>query len=90
MQNMHTPIRLSLVAGLSLAGVGAATAGSDISVWRWHVTKALLEQQNRDYRPPSLHEVRASAIDPNGGFIRKNELYSADGSLAPASDSTPR
>jgi hypothetical protein len=29
-------------------------------------------------------------MDPNGGFIQKDERYSADGSFAPASDSAPR
>ena len=90
MQNMHTPIRLSLVAGLSLAGVGAAAANSDVSVWRWHVTKVLLEQRNSDDRPQSLREVRASAIDPNGGFFQKDGRYSGGGWIAPPGDSAPR
>jgi hypothetical protein len=45
---MHTPFRLSLVAGLSVAGVGAAAAQSDPCVWRYYVTHALHAQQHHE------------------------------------------
>jgi hypothetical protein len=76
---MSTPIQLSLVAGLSIAGVGAAAAGNDPNVWRWYVASALGAQQ----APPRLHEGRASAIETASGFRQRYERYSADGSRAP-------
>jgi hypothetical protein len=82
---MHTPIRLSLVAGLSIAGVGAAAADSDPCVWRWYVTSALRGQQG-----PPLQEGRASAIETRRSFFQRHERYFADGSLAPAGDSAHR
>ena len=42
---MHTPIKISLVAGLSIAGVGAAAAQADPCMWRWYVASALRAQQ---------------------------------------------
>jgi hypothetical protein len=75
---MRTPIRLCLVAGLSIAGIGAAAADSDVSVWRWQVTSVLRAQQNGVDQPPPLCEGRASAIDPNGRFIDCSQRYIAD------------
>jgi hypothetical protein len=87
--NMRTPIHVSLIAGLTLAGIGSAAADSDISVWRWHVANVLRAQQQND-PPPLLSEGRASAIDQNSSFVQRNERYFADGSLAPAGDSAHR
>jgi hypothetical protein len=85
---MHVPIRLSLVAGLSIAGIGAAAAESDPSVWRWYVSNALRAQQGA-IPPPVLREGRASVIE-DVRFIQRNERYFVDGSLAPAGDSALR
>jgi hypothetical protein len=84
---MRKPIQVSLVAGLTIAGVSAATAESDISVWRWHVANVLRAQQSD---APSLREGRASAVDQQGSFVQRNERYFADGSLAPQGDSAHR
>jgi hypothetical protein len=86
---MHTPIRLSLAAGLSVAGIGAAVADSDPGVWRWYVTSALQAQQDASDRAP-LREGRASATERESRFSQRNERYFADGSLAPAGDSAQR
>ncbi|WP_158816973.1 hypothetical protein [Methylocapsa sp. S129] len=87
---MHTPIRLSLVAGLSIAGVGSAAADPDPCVWRWYVTSALRAQQDGAVRPPLLREGRASAIERDSRFIQRHERYFADGSLAPPGDTAQR
>ena len=88
---MHTPLRLSLAAGLTIASVGAAAAAdSDPCVWRWYVTSALRAQQDSAVRPPVLHEGRASAIELRGRFLQRNERYFADGSLAPPGDAALR
>jgi hypothetical protein len=87
---MHTPIRLSLAAGLSIAGIGAAAADSDPGVWRWYVSTALQAQQHAADCAPLLREGRASAIERDGRFMQRNERYFADGSLAPAGDSAQR
>lgn len=87
---MRIPIRLSLAAGLSIAGVGAATADSDPCVWRWYVTNAMRAQQDGAVQPPLLREGRASAIERNRAFKQRNERYFADGSLAPAGDTAQR
>jgi hypothetical protein len=65
---MHMTSRLSLIAGLSIAGIGAADADSDVSVWRWHITNVLRAQQNRVDQPPPLCEGRASAIIPSSRY----------------------
>jgi hypothetical protein len=75
---MRTLIRLSLIAGLSVAGVGAAAADSDVSAWRWHVTNVLRAQQDRDVQPAPLCEGRASTIEASGRFIHCNQRYFAD------------
>jgi hypothetical protein len=77
---MSTPIQLSLVAGLSIAGVGAAAADNDPNVWRWYVASALSAQRAAS---PRLHEGRASAIETASGFRQRYERYSADGLPAP-------
>ncbi len=82
---MHTSVVLTLAAGLSTGGIGAAAADSDIAVWRWHVTNALRAQQMED-DPPRLQEGRASAIEAGSRFQQRYERYFADGSLAPAGD----
>jgi hypothetical protein len=87
---MHTPIRLSFVAGLSVAGIGAAAAQSDPCVWRYYVTNALSAQQGSDSQPTLLREGRASAIERDGRFVQRHERYFADGSLAPAGDAAVR
>jgi hypothetical protein len=87
---MHTPIRLSLAAGLTIASVGAAAADSDPCVWRWYVTSAMRAQQDSAVRPPVLHEGRASAIERHNRFMQHNERYFADGSLAPPGDAALR
>jgi hypothetical protein len=85
---MHTPIQLSLVAGLSIAGVGAAGADNNPNVWRYYVANALRAQQ--DAAAPHLREGRASAIEATNRFRQRYERYFADGSPAPASDATLR
>jgi hypothetical protein len=87
---MHTPLRLSLAAGLTIAGVGAAAADSDPCVWRWYVTSALRAQQDGAIPQPLLREGRASVIDQDSRFVQRNERYFADGSLAPAGDTAQR
>ena len=87
---MHTSIHVSLVAGLTLAGIASASADADISVWRWHVANVLRAQQIQDDAAPMLREGRASAVDRSGGFVQRNERYFADGSLAPPGDSAHR
>jgi hypothetical protein len=87
---MHTLTHVSLVASLSIAGIGAAAADSDVAVWRWHVTNVLRAQQNQDVAPPLLREGRASAVDRGSAFVQRNERYFADGSLAPRGDSAHR
>ena len=79
---MSTPIQLSLVAGLSIAGIGAAAADNDPNTWRWYVTSALRAQEP----PPRLQEGRASAIEPEKSFRQRYERYFADGSPAPTGD----
>jgi hypothetical protein len=75
---MRMPIRLSLIAGLSIAGIGAAAADSDVSVWRWHVTNVLRAQQNRVVQPSPLCERRASAIEPSSRFLDCSQRYFGD------------
>jgi hypothetical protein len=75
---MRMPIRLSLIAGLSIAGIAEAAAESDVSVWRWHVTSVLHAQQNGIDPSPPLCEGRASAIEPGSRFIDCDERYFAD------------
>jgi hypothetical protein len=87
---MHTPLRLSLAAGLTIASVGAAAADSDPCVWRWYVTNAIRAQQDNADRSPVLREVRASAIEQFSRFLQRNERYFADGSLAPQGDAALR
>jgi hypothetical protein len=87
---MHTPFRLSLVAGLSVAGVGAAAAQSDPCVWRYYVTHALHAQQSRGSQSALLREGRASAIERDNQFVQHHERYFADGSLAPSGDTALR
>jgi hypothetical protein len=87
---MHSPLRVSLVAGLSIAGVGAAAAESDPCVWRYYVTGALRAQQDAAAPPSMLREGRASAIERSNRFVQRNERYFADGSLAPAGDTALR
>ncbi len=82
---MRTSVAFTLAAGLSICGIDAAIADSDVAVWRWHVTNALRAQQKQD-DPPRLQEGRASAIDPGGAFRQRYERYFADGSLAPAGE----
>ena len=49
---MHAPLHVSLVAGLTIAGIAPAAADSDVSVWRWHVANVLRAQQSQpDPRP---------------------------------------
>jgi hypothetical protein len=77
---------LSLCAGLLAASAGAATAGSDVSVWRWEVSNCLRAQQ-RDadsaglYREASAFEVSPGVAQQplNGG----DPLYSGDLRAAP-------
>jgi hypothetical protein len=83
---MRTPIRLSLIAGLLIAGIGAAAADCDISVWRWYVTNVWRAQQNRRDWPPSIWEGQARAIEPSSRFTLCDERYIDDGSLAPIGD----
>jgi hypothetical protein len=87
---MHTPFRLSLVAGLSVAGVGAAAAQSDPCVWRYYVTNALHAQQAKDSQAGLLREGRASAVERDIRFVQHHERYFADGSLAPTGDTALR
>lgn len=88
---MHNPIHVSLVAGLTLAGIApAASASSDISVWRWHVANVLRAQQSQADAQAPIREGRASAIDRNASFVQRHERYFADGSLAPTGDSAHR
>jgi hypothetical protein len=87
---MHAPIRLSLVAGLSIAGIGTAAADSDPCVWRWYVTSALRAQQDDANLALALREGRAAAIEQNSHFVQRHERYFADGSLAPAGDTAQR
>jgi hypothetical protein len=87
---MRTPIRLSLIAGLSIAGIGAAAADCDVSVWRWLVDNESRAQQNKVGQPPPLREGRASAIEPNSRYMRCNERHFDDGSLAPMGDPANR
>jgi hypothetical protein len=75
---MHAPIQISLIAGLSIAGVGAAAA--DPNVWRFYVGAALRAQE--EAATPHLYEGRASAVNPNR-FRQRYERYFADGSPAP-------
>jgi hypothetical protein len=75
---MRMPIRLCVIAGVSIAGIGAAVADSDVSVWRWHVTNVLRAQQNRVDQPPLLCAGRASAIEPSSRFIDCSQRYFAD------------
>jgi hypothetical protein len=77
---MHAPIQLSLIAGLTIAGIGAAAAESNPNVWRFYVGAALRSQE--EAAAPRLHEGRASAVEPNG-FRQRYERYFADGSPAP-------
>jgi hypothetical protein len=78
---MHAPIQISLIAGLSIAGVGAAAAESDPNVWRFYVGAALRAQE--EAAAPRLYEGRASAVEPNG-FRQRYERYFADGAPAPS------
>ena len=88
---MHTPVRLSLAAGLTIASVGAAAAAdADPCVWRWYVTSALRAQQDNSIQTPVLREGRASAIERQSRFLQRNERYFADGSLAPPGDAALR
>ncbi len=66
---MRTCIRLSVVAGLSIAAIGSATADCEISTWRWHVTNILRAQQNRVGQPPPLSEGLPSAIEESNRFM---------------------
>lgn len=86
---MHTPLRLSLAASLSIAGIGAAAASSDPCVWRWYVSNAMRAQQDNS-TAPALREGRASAIDRSINFTQRNERYFTDGSLAPVGDAALR
>lgn len=83
---MHTPVIFSLAASLSIGGIGAAVADSDVAVWRWYVSNALRAQQKADPPPPSLREGRASAIEAASRFKQRYERYFADGSPAPSGD----
>jgi hypothetical protein len=88
---MQTPIKLSLAAGLTVVGIGAAAAGTDPCVWRYYVSAALRAQQ--DAAPPApllLREGRASAIDGEDRFRPSHERYFAEGSPAPAADGAQR
>jgi hypothetical protein len=87
---MQSPIQLSLLAGLSLAGIGSAAAESDPGVWRWYVTNALSAQQDGAPFAPILREGRAGAIDGDDRFRQRYERYFADGSPAPAGDAALR
>ena len=87
---MHAPIHVSLVAGLTIAGIAPAAADSDVSVWRWHVANVLRAQQSQPDPRPLIREGRASAIDRDAAFVQRNERYFADGSLAPTDDSAHR
>ncbi len=78
---MHTPIQLSLVAGLSIAGVGAAAAENNPNVWRYYVGAALQAQQ--ETATPRLQEGRSSAIETNW-FRQRYARYLADGAPAPS------
>jgi hypothetical protein len=78
---MRAPIQISLIAGLSIAGIGSATAESDPNVWRFYVGAALRAQE--DAATPRMHEGRASALEPYG-FRQRYERYFADGSPAPS------
>jgi hypothetical protein len=77
---------LSLCAGLLATSTGAATAGSDISVWRWEVSNCLRAQQREVdsaglYREASAFEVGPGVAQQslNGG----DPLYSGDLRAAP-------
>jgi hypothetical protein len=83
---MHAHIHVSLIAGLSIAGIGAAAADSDVSVWRWHVSNVLRAQQSSADPPPVLRERRASAIESGSAFVQRHERYFADGAPVPKSD----
>jgi hypothetical protein len=87
---MHAPLRLSLAAGLSIAGIGAAAADSSPCVWRWYVSSALRGQQNGPDGPQYLREGRASAIEIDRASFQRYERYFTDGSLAPAGDAALR
>jgi hypothetical protein len=86
---MQASVTFTLAAGLSICGIGAAAAQSDIAVWRWHVSNALREQQNAA-DPGRFREVRAAAIDAPGSFTQRYERYLADGSLESSADATTR
>jgi hypothetical protein len=84
---MHAPIQLSLVAGLSIAGVGAAAAENNPNVWRYYVGAALQAQQ--ETATPRLQERRSSAIETKW-FQQRYERYFADGAPAAPSESRLR
>ena len=87
---MHAPLHVSLVAGLTIAGIAPAAADSDVSVWRWHVANVLRAQQSQPDPRPLIREGRASAVDRDASFVQRHERYFADGSLAPTGDSAHR
>ena len=87
---MHAPLHVSLVAGLTIAGIAPAAAGADVSVWRWHVANVLRAQQSQPDPRPLIREGRASAVDRDASFVQRHERYFADGSLAPTGDSAHR
>ena len=87
---MQTPIKLSLAAGLTFAGIGAAAADTDPCVWRYYVSAALRAQQDEAPPAPRLREGRASAIEGVDRFRPSHERYLAEGSTAPAADGAQR
>lgn len=86
---MNTPITMTLVAGMSIAGVGAASAETDPCVWRYYVNVALLAQQNETTLPLLIQEVRASASEASRGLPRPHERF-VDGLPAAAGDAGRR
>jgi hypothetical protein len=75
---MQKPVTISLVAGLSIAGIGAAAAETDPCVWRYYVSTALDAQHGQP--APGLRE----------GFKQSYERYFADGSATPTTDKPQR
>ena len=74
---MRKLILLSLSAGLTLAGVGAAAA-SDESVWRWQVSNCLHAQQQTSDTARVYREAYASDLTYSGANQRTEPLLSGE------------
>ncbi len=73
---MRRIVCLSLCASLVIASCGAAAA-SDVSVWRWKVSQALRDQQDR--AAESAKVIReASAFEVTPGMQQRSDSASAD------------